>query len=73
MLTEVDDLVGAAEIQRMLGGISRQRVHTLVNRDDFPAPAYTFAMGKAWRTDEVRAWATAHGRTIAEDDDNPSG
>lgn len=72
MLIDVEHLVGAAEIQRMFG-VSRQRVQTLVNRDDFPDPEATLAMGKVWRTEAVRSWATAHGRTLVDNDDEPSG
>jgi predicted DNA-binding transcriptional regulator AlpA len=66
MITDVDHLVGAAEIQRMFG-VSRQRIQMLVNRDDFPNPEVVLAMGKVWRTDHVKAWAREHGRTVIED------
>jgi prophage regulatory protein len=54
-------LVGAAEIAAMLG-VSRQRVQQLISRPDFPKPDAVLAMGKVWRTEDVQAWAKAHGR-----------
>jgi len=61
MFTVVHHLVGAAEIADMLG-VSRQRVQQLINRDDFPRPEVTLAMGKVWRRADVIAWAKAAGR-----------
>lgn len=66
MILDVEHLVGAAEIQRMFG-VSRQRVQTLVNRDDFPKPEVTLTMGKVWRTNDVKKWAEDHGRKIVEE------
>ncbi len=66
MLTDVEHLVGAAEIQQMFG-VSRQRVQQMVNRADFPEPEVTLKMGKVWRTDDVRTWAAEHGRDINDD------
>jgi prophage regulatory protein len=57
----VPGLMGAAEIGRLLG-VSRQRVQQLVNTDGFPPPVAVLDMGKVWRADDVRAWATARGR-----------
>lgn len=54
-------LVGAHEIGEMLG-VSRQRVHQLVTRPDFPAPVVKLAMGSVWSAEEVRQWARARGR-----------
>lgn len=53
--------MGAAEIAKLFG-VSRQRVQQLINRDDFPKPESELAMGKVWRTDDVRAWGVATGR-----------
>ena len=64
MVTAVHHLVGAAEIARMLGGISRQRVQQLIVRDDFPEPEVVLDMGKVWKREEVAAWAQAHGREV---------
>ncbi len=72
MMIAVGDLVGAAEIGEMFGGISRQRVQQIVNRKDFPAPFDELRMGKVWWRKDVVAWATARGRALItsdEDDD----
>lgn len=53
------DLMGAAEIGRLLG-VSRQRVQQLVNADGFPAPLAVLDMGKVWRGLDVEEWATNH-------------
>lgn len=66
MILDVEHLVGAAEIQHMFG-VSRQRVQMLVKRDDFPEPEVTLAMGKVWRTEDVKKWAEEHGRKIVEE------
>ena len=68
MVLDMGQLAGAAEIGRMLGGISRQRVQQIVNRKDFPAPVDWLEMGKVWKREDVEAWAVAHGRVIADDD-----
>jgi len=67
MVLLVGQLVGAAEIGRMLGGVSRQRVQQLINREDFPEPFDVLDMGKVWLRADVEAWARSHGRTPAED------
>jgi prophage regulatory protein len=67
MVTAVHHLVGSAEIGRMLGGLSRQRVQQLINREDFPAPEVTLEMGKVWQRAEVVTWARAHGRPVVDD------
>lgn len=72
MIPDVEHLVGAAEIGKMFGGISRQRVHQITSRADFPEPEATLMMGKVWRTDDVREWAAKHGREIHEDDETRS-
>ena len=66
MVLDMGQLAGAAEIGRMLGGISRQRVQQIVNSDDFPAPEAELDMGKVWKRADVEAWAAAHGRVIAD-------
>lgn len=48
-------LVGAAEIQDMLG-VSRQRVQQLVNAPGFPAPVLVLRMGKIWLRSDIEAW-----------------
>lgn len=67
MMTVVGELVGAAEIGRMFG-VGPQRVQQLTARDDFPEPVGDLIMGRVWREADVRAWAAAKGRTIAEDE-----
>lgn len=57
---EPPDLVGAAEIAEMLGGISRQRVTQLTKHAEFPPPALRLRMGALWWADEVRQWAADH-------------
>lgn len=69
MIPVVEHLVGAAEIGKMFGGISRQRVYQITATSDFPKPVATLAMGKVWRTEDVRRWAAAHDREVHEDDE----
>lgn len=54
-------LVGAAEIAELLG-ISRQRVHQLATRDDFPKPIVRLSIGRVWERDEILAWMRRTGR-----------
>lgn len=68
MVPDVHHLVGSAEIRRMLGGVSRQRVQQLINRDDFPKPEVELDMGKVWKREAVEQWARSHGRLIADED-----
>lgn len=68
MVLDMGELAGAAEIGRMLGGISRQRVQQIVNREDFPEPLDRLEMGKVWEREAVERWARDHGRAIADDD-----
>jgi hypothetical protein len=49
-------LAGMAEIQQMLGGVSRQRASEIVARPGFPAPLDTLASGRVWSRDAVEAW-----------------
>jgi predicted DNA-binding transcriptional regulator AlpA len=68
MVSDVHHIVGSAEIGRMLGGLSRQRIQQLVNRPDFPKPEAELEMGKVWKREDVEAWARATGRTVEADD-----
>jgi len=68
MVSDVHHIVGSAEIGRMLGGLSRQRIQQLINRPDFPKPEAELEMGKVWRREDVEAWARATGRTVEADD-----
>lgn len=70
MLLVVHHIVGAAEIGRMLGGVSRQRVQQLINRKDFPKPEAELEMGKVWARESVVTWARDHGRAITGDDES---
>lgn len=65
MVFPVHHLVGSAEIGRMLGGLSRQRVQQLIQRDDWPEPEVVLDMGKVWKREAIEAWAKAHGRELA--------
>jgi hypothetical protein len=58
--------VGAAEVGIMFD-VSRQRVQTIVNKEDFPKPYATLTVGKVWRTEDVKKWAEEHGRKIVEE------
>ncbi|WP_430782123.1 helix-turn-helix transcriptional regulator [Actinoplanes sp. G11-F43] len=48
--------MGAHEIRVRLGGISRQRVHQLTTRADFPAPVADLMQGKVWHANDVEEW-----------------
>lgn len=67
MVTAVHHLVGSAEIGRMLGGLSRQRVQQLINSKGFPSPEVALEMGKVWSRSDIVAWAKANGRTVTDD------
>jgi predicted DNA-binding transcriptional regulator AlpA len=55
------DLVGAAEVAQMLN-VSRQQVHRLSRREDFPDPVAVLQAGKIWRRRDVERWAATHPR-----------
>ena len=61
----VQEYVGSGELEEMFG-VSRQRVHQLTSREDFPEPVARLKAGAFWRTADVRAWAEARGRVIHE-------
>lgn len=61
------NLVGTAEIADLLG-VSRQRVHQLVARPDFPAPVAVLTSGMIWEREAVEEWARATGRLPSEDE-----
>lgn len=48
-------LLGVAEIAVLLG-VSRQRVHQLAARDDFPSPTAELSAGKVWNTEAIERW-----------------
>ena len=60
-------LVGTAEIADMLG-VSRQRVHQLVTRPDFPEPTAVLAAGMIWERSAVEDWARSTGRLGSTED-----
>jgi hypothetical protein len=56
------DLVGSAEIARMLE-ISQTRVNQLATTDSkFPKPVAELSAGRIWKRAEVERWARATGR-----------
>ena len=59
------ELVGTAEIAELLG-VSRQRVHQLVSKPDFPRPLAVLAAGMIWRREDVEEWARRTGRLPGE-------
>lgn len=62
------ELMGAAEIRRRLGDISRQRVHQITKRADWPPPIAALSQGKVWLQDDVEAWIA---KNRPELDDEP--
>ena len=55
----------------MLGGISRQRVHELAARPDFPQPVARLSAGMIWRRADVEDWMRRTGRQPVEEDGLP--
>lgn len=49
-------LMGVSEIADMLG-VSRQQVHKLAQRPDFPPPLAVLRVGKIWRASDIEKWA----------------
>lgn len=45
-------------------GVSRQRVHQLTQREDFPAPVAVLAGGSIWERQAVSDWIDARGRSL---------
>lgn len=60
------DLVGAAEIRAMLGGISKQRVYVITSHRNFPEPVADLVQGKVWRKSDVMAWIREHRPELVE-------
>ncbi len=60
-------LVGTAEIADLLA-VSRQRVHQLTSRKDFPAPVAVLASATIWEREAVEEWARRTGRQHARDE-----
>lgn len=61
------DLVGAAEIRDMLGGISRQRVNIITQSKGFPDPVATLRMGSVWLRADVERWIRKHRPDLIDD------
>jgi len=61
-------LAGMAEIQQLLGGISRQRASEIVIRPGFPAPLDTLATGRIWSRDAVIEWIRVNRPTQQTDE-----
>lgn len=52
---ELPELVGAPEAAALLG-VSRQRVHQLATREDFPAPLARLGAGSVWDGAAIRSF-----------------
>lgn len=50
------ELVGVSEVAELLG-VSRQRVHVLRERPEFPAPVAILAAGPIWRRGDLSTFA----------------
>ncbi len=62
-VSDVDDLVGAAEIAQRLGVRRASLVHDWQRRyDDFPEPVLRLSVGLIWYWPEVERWARKTGR-----------
>jgi predicted DNA-binding transcriptional regulator AlpA len=61
------DLVDVPGIAKMLGGVSRQRVHQLAQRPDFPKPIATLSVGKIWNRTDIERWIAASGRNAPDE------
>ncbi|MFI6603837.1 hypothetical protein ACIBHX_47040 [Nonomuraea sp. NPDC050536] len=57
------DLVGAVEVAKILD-VSRQRVHQLAERPDFPRPRYELAAGKLWARADIIAYKAKWPRRV---------
>lgn len=60
------ELVGAAEIRAMLGGISKQRVHVVTSHRNFSESVADLVQGKVWRKADVMAWIREHLPELAD-------
>lgn len=59
MVDQEVELVGAAEAAALLG-VTRQQLHRLAQRSDFPTPAAELHAGKVWRAADVERWQELH-------------
>jgi predicted DNA-binding transcriptional regulator AlpA len=53
------DLVGTVEIRERLG-VSKQRVHQIVNQKGFPDPVAHVSGVTIWLASDVEAWIVKH-------------
>nr|MDT0662329.1 hypothetical protein [Micromonospora sp. DSM 115978] len=58
--------MASQEVADLLG-VTRQRVHQLSERHDFPAPYTVLSVGRIWDGAKIRAWAAKHRPALAED------
>ena len=63
----MEPLVSRVEIAQMLG-VTRQRVHQLLKRKDFPEPVAELGIGDVWLRADILDWAGKTGRTPDVDD-----
>lgn len=49
-------------------GVSRQRVHQLTARADFPDPVVVLAGGNIWERRAISDWIEARGRALDTDE-----
>lgn len=56
-----------AEIQQLLGGVSRQRASAIVDRPGFPAPLDVLAAGRVWDRAAVVKWIEKNRPTQRDD------
>jgi predicted DNA-binding transcriptional regulator AlpA len=63
-----DHLLGTKEAAALLGVSKQGLFHLVESHHDFPAPTATLASGRIWNRADVESWATAHGRTLHQDD-----
>ncbi|MBU8859825.1 MULTISPECIES: hypothetical protein [unclassified Micromonospora] len=61
------ELVGAAEIRVMLGGISKQRVYVITSHRNFPEPVADLVQGKVWLKSDVQKWIKENRPELAAD------
>jgi prophage regulatory protein len=62
-------LMGAQEIGKRLGGVSRERVYQITQRRTFPEPYQRLAMGFVWLEVDVEAWIAKNRPELAGDGD----
>jgi len=62
------DFVALAEIQDLLGGVSRQRAAEIMARESFPAPLATLKAGRIWDRGAVESWIAEHRPTQRGDE-----